>query len=237
MFWISLVIVNIFLKLDCRDNPLIFVDLLALAQSTPHHMVTYQIVKDNGGRILREQSLVDALGGGGRVDLIDPTAGYMWEVKPITANWDTAISQLNRYTTAISFTNSAISADSTSFSRYNGNPIIDGYTLNGRVTEIQNGAHYDIKYFFVRDGIILYTFTRDGGQTEAHRVASANWGAAALAAASAAAALQAGKTAATGAAGVFTSIIPKEIWEWFDSRANPSSTPLTGSGSCSDNLA
>ena len=132
-----------------NQNPIMYVDpdgLLAYPGQV-HGWILNRIVSENAN-LSKERWVKMAWYSRGRVDLVDVTNGYIWELKPETWSRSDAEKQLQNYTTGTFMAKSLKELDITI-----GND--DGYTLSGEFSQ----DIYDISYKYTYGGIITYTYS------------------------------------------------------------------------------
>ena len=133
----------------CRNNPIKYVDptgMLAYPGQV-HGWILNRIVSENAN-LSKERWLKMAWYSRGRVDLVDTTNGYIWELKPETWSRSDAEEQLKNYTSGTFMAKTLKDLDITI-------GIGDGYTLSGEFSQ----DIYDISYKYTYGGIITYTYS------------------------------------------------------------------------------
>ena len=166
------------------NSPLRYVDPMGKAPNTVHNMVTDNIVQQNIN--IEKEVGVLLTRDTGRIDLIDFTTGYIWDVKPVSANMRVAKSQVQNYANRTrSFRNKEFQElyGDIKLTPFNGIPSAHGYVLNDSFTKEMNGDIYYVHHWFEGDGLILYTYWKNDEQPLSHQIAIEGWIALALAAA------------------------------------------------------
>ena len=149
------------LYIYCNNSPIIYIDPSGAKYRYPgqiHNAVLKDIVENNPD-LLKEKWLWKEEGGLGRVDLVDPSDGSIWELKPESWPVEDAEAQLRSY------------EDGTFL-----NPLLKGISPNTgndskyRFSGFVEVDEYDVRYYYIGNGIIVYDPVLNP-EREAQRVA------------------------------------------------------------------